>query len=97
MPTFATTYTYAADSDAARDEVRPSHRAFLQQMTEQGRLLVSGPYVGEPAAALLVYAGETADEVRDLVAGDPFVTAGLVDEITVREWTTVSGRLAPHF
>lgn len=97
MPTFATTYRYAADSVAARDEVRPAHRDFLGQLTEQGHLLVSGPFVGEPAEALLVYAGETADAVRALVADDPFVTAGLVDEIIVREWTTVSGRLAEHF
>lgn len=97
MTTFATTYRYAADSDDARDATRPDHRAWLADLTEQGVLVVSGPYVGEPAGALLVLEGASVDAVRTLVQDDPFVRAGLVAEIDVREWTTVSGRLSPQF
>lgn len=96
MPTFATTYRYTDDSDT-RDAVRPDHRAYLGGLTEAGSLLVSGPLSGEPAGALLVFEGDTEQVVRALVDGDPFVQAGLVAEISVREWATVSGRLAPQF
>jgi uncharacterized protein YciI len=97
MSTFATVYTYVADSDSRRDEVRPAHRDYLTTLTDQGRLVVSGPWVGAPAAALLVFAGESADDVRALVDADPFVQAGLVADISIREWTIVSGRLASQF
>ena len=93
MPYFATTYTYVADSDEARDATRPAHREYLAAVNERGGLLLSGPHVGEPAA-LLVFEAETADAARALTAADPFVLEGLVAEITVREWEPVSGRLA---
>lgn len=94
MPFFATTYHYAADSTAARDAVRPAHRDYLAELTQQGRLLVSGPHTGEPAAALLVFEADDEAGARSLADADPFVVEGLVAEISVREWTIVSGRLA---
>lgn len=97
MTTFATTYVYAPDSDAARDATRPAHRAFLADLTEQGVLVISGPYVGDPAGALLVLEGDSVESVRAVMEADPFVAEGLVAEVVVREWTTVSGRLASHF
>src|SRR3954462_3234596 len=97
MTRFATVYTYAADSDSRRDEVRPAHRDYLDGLADQGRLVVAGPWVGAPAAALLVLAGESVDDVRALVDADPFVQAGLVADISIREWTIVSRRLASQF
>ena len=97
MPIFATTYHYADDSTEARDTIRPEHRAYLAELTDAGRLVVSGPYEGEPAGALLVFDATSEDDARRLTEADPFVREGLVAEVTVREWTTVSGRLAPQF
>jgi uncharacterized protein YciI len=94
MPYFATTYTYADDSTEQRDAIRPEHRAYLAELTDAGRLLLSGPYEGEPAGALLVLDAATEADARSLTDADPFVTAGVVVEVSVREWTTVSGRLA---
>jgi uncharacterized protein YciI len=94
MPLFATTYRYAADSTETRDATRPAHRAYLGELTELGNLLLSGPYVGGEDGALLVFEAETADAARTLIDADPFVLEGLVAEITVREWQTVTGRLA---
>lgn len=96
MPFFATTYAYAADSTEQRDTVRPEHRAYLAELTDGGRLVLSGPYEGEPAGALLVFDAATEADARALTDADPFVEAGLVADITMREWTTVSGRLAPQ-
>ncbi|MCW2830732.1 MAG: hypothetical protein JWP31_1424 [Aeromicrobium sp.] len=93
MPYFATTYLYVADSDQARDTVRPAHRDYLGELTEQGRLLLSGPYVGGQPGALLVLDADSEDVVRELTTRDPFVLEGLVEQITVRTWQPVSGRL----
>lgn len=94
MPYFATTYTYIPDSAAARDTTRPAHREYLAQVNERGGLLLSGPYVGDEPAALLVFEAATEEEARTLVEADPFVLEGLVADITMREWQPVSGRLA---
>jgi len=96
MPLFATTYRYAADSSEGRDAVRPTHRAYLGELTESGRLALSGPFVGGEDGALLVFEADSEAAARALTDGDPFVKEGFVTEVTVREWQTVSGWLAQH-
>lgn len=97
MPYFATVYRYT-DDDATRDEVRPSHRDYLRELSEQGRLAVSGPYVGgERGGALLVFVAEDEAAALELSDNDPFMVQGLVEERTVREWQPVSGELRDHF
>lgn len=94
MPYFATTYRYVADSADARDVARPAHRAYLADLTAEGKVLLSGPHVGTEPSALLVFQADSAADVRTLTDQDPFVLEGLVAEITVLEWEPVSGRLA---
>ena len=97
MPYFATVYRYT-DDDARRDEVRPSHRDYLGQLSQQGRLAVSGPYVGgERGGALLVFVADDEAGALELSDHDPFVLEGLVEQRTVRQWQPVSGELADHF
>jgi hypothetical protein len=56
------------------------HRAFLEQEAEAGRLLVSGPFVQARSAqrGLLVFDLEDPDDVAQVLAGDPAVSAGLL-------------------
>ncbi|MCW2752570.1 MAG: hypothetical protein JWR83_3680 [Aeromicrobium sp.] len=97
MSYFATIYRYT-DNDAKRDEVRPTHRAYLAELTGQGRLAVSGRYVDAGrGGALLIFVADSEAEARELSAQDPFVLAGLVEELTVREWQPMSGALADKF
>jgi uncharacterized protein YciI len=97
MPYFATVYRYT-DDDATRDKVRPSHRDYLKELSEQGRLAVSGPYVGgERGGALLVFVADDEAAALELSDNDPFMRQGLVEERTVREWQPVSGELRDHF
>lgn len=87
-------YTYADGSDAARDEHRPAHRAYLRGLHEEGRLRVSGPFDGGgPAGALLVFEGESADEVAALLDDDPFQAAGVIAQRSIRPWEVVIGGL----
>lgn len=102
MATFAVTYSYAPDSEAARLENREGHLAFLEGLHQSGRLLASGRLgaEGEPGA-LLIIAGEDADDsvidgdaiasIAALMDTDPFAQAGLIGSRTIRSWTIVFG------
>lgn len=93
MSFYAVHYAYSSDS-AALDELRPKHREFLRSLADSGSLRASGPYVGREPAALLLFRAESAQAVRDLLAGDPFQGAGLVERTEVSEWNPVIGVFA---
>jgi uncharacterized protein YciI len=91
MPVFAVEYTYTADT-GRRDEVRPTHRAFLRELQESGVLLASGPFAeGDPDGALLVVRADDAVAAARVFDADPFAVAGLVADRRVRGWTQVFG------
>lgn len=92
MPVFAVEYSYDQQAER-RNAVRPAHRAFLAALHEQGRLIASGPLEGGSAALLLVHAADASD-ARDLLEPDPFATAGLLAQVTVRSWSPVIGSLS---
>jgi uncharacterized protein YciI len=93
MATFAVLYRYTDDS-AGRDAVRPTHRAYLSELVEDGFLRVSGPWSGGSPGALLIYVADSAEQVSALTAADPFVREGLVEEYEVRAWDAVLGPLS---
>lgn len=94
MSIYAVTYTYS-DDVALRDAERASHRAYLAGLDE---LVISGPFgADDPAGALLLFRGASADEVRALTAEDPFVKAGVVTDAVVREYLPVLGPLKDAF
>ncbi|MFD6953776.1 hypothetical protein A6A08_05225 [Nocardiopsis sp. TSRI0078] len=98
MAVFAITYTYAADSAAARDEHRPAHREYLDGLSGQGVNLCSGPFGPEEApGALLLFRAGSKEEALALTEKDPFRLQGLVSEVAAREWAPVLGPLAEHF
>jgi uncharacterized protein YciI len=92
MGTYAVTYTYAPDTDAARAAHRPRHKDFLAGLHGSGRLCVSGP-LDDGTGALLVVEGGSAAEVETLLDGDPFRQEGLIAERSVRGWSIVFGGL----
>ena len=89
MALFAVTYEYT-DNPSGRDLHRPEHVAFLSRQHEAGRLLVSGPTDGG-TGALLVFAGDTAQDVEALLDGDPFRREGLIGRRTVSAWKPFFG------
>lgn len=98
MAVFAVTYTYAAGSDAARDEHRPAHRDYLGGLGRQGVNLCSGPLgPAEAPGALLLFRAGSKEEALAYTEQDPFRLRGLVSGVVAREWTPVLGPLAEHF
>nr|WP_184291883.1 YciI family protein [Nocardiopsis algeriensis] len=97
MAVYAVTYVYAEGSAAARDEHRPAHRAYLDELSAKGVNLCSGPFgpEDEPGALLLLRADTRVDAVAH-TEQDPFRRNGLVTDVQVREWTPVLGPLAAH-
>ncbi|MCA4133750.1 YciI family protein [Arthrobacter sp. M4] len=95
MTVFAVEYVYAADSEGARDETRPAHRAWLAGLAEEGKLLTSGPY-GDGAGALLIFKSNDEAELNELLKQDPYAAEGTIAGIRTTEWTPVIGILAPH-
>ena len=91
MPIFAVHYYYSDDSVSARDQHRPAHRAFLDTLTGPVALRASGPYVQDPAGALLILEASSATDVEHALDADPFHVQGLIGRRQVREWTQVKG------
>jgi uncharacterized protein YciI len=65
-----------------------AHRARLQEFAARGVLLLAGPLDDPPSGdALAVFT--TREAAEEFVAGDPFVTGGVVARWTVRPWHEV--------
>lgn len=93
MKYFAVSYTYSSDADAVA-AVRPKHREFLASLAD-GPLVASGPFVGtEVDSALLLFTGESAEEIVELLDNDPFWHASLIVGRTVTQWNPVIGIFA---
>lgn len=95
MSVFAVEYVYGAESAADRDEHRPTHREWLNELVGQGKLLASGPFVDNAGALLLFVAGSEA-ELNDLLKQDPFAAAGVISAVKTTQWNPVIGVFAEH-
>jgi uncharacterized protein len=93
MAIFAVQYTYSEDTDAL-DEHRPSHRAFLTGLADEGVVLLSGPMARQtdgPGAALILLTGEAQEPLLELLREDPFQQLGLVEHVHIDRWDPVIG------
>jgi hypothetical protein len=83
----------AQDSLEARLAARPAHLKRLKALVEEGRLLVAGPNPAidseNPGAAgftgsLIVAEFESLEDAREWANADPFVAAGVYEEVEVK-------------
>jgi uncharacterized protein len=95
MSVFAVEYVYGAESAASRDEHRPAHREWLNQLVSKGSVLASGPFA-DNAGALLLFVADSESELSDLLKQDPFATAGVISAVKSTQWNPVIGVLAEH-
>jgi uncharacterized protein YciI len=89
MAFYAVTYTYDA-SEESLDAIRPTHRAYLGGLLNDGVLLASGPMVNSNGA-LLLFTGDSVEQIAQLLNSDPFEIAGFIGERTITEWNPVFG------
>ena len=88
----------AANSLPDRLRERPAHLARLQQLQEQGRLLLAGPHPAidceDPGEAgfsgsLIVAGFDSLAEARRWADADPYVAAGVYARVTVKPFRRV--------
>jgi uncharacterized protein YciI len=92
MSVFVVTYGYSAD-EIELNQIRPTHRLWLQEQLESGNLLASGPMIDRPAA-LLVWKSSSIEELNTLLDQDPFEIAGVIGERTIEAWNPIFGPFA---
>ncbi|GAA2060164.1 YciI family protein [Leifsonia soli] len=87
---FAVSY-YDADPDAGPEhfqrlvETYPRHRAYLDEFATGGDVLMIGTF-GDPATQGSMAIFRSRDAAERFIAGDPFVTEGLVFRIRIQDW-----------
>lgn len=88
----------ADDSLERRMTVRPEHLARLEALRDTGRLLLAGPFPAidtpDPGPAgftgsLIVAEFPSLDDARAWANADPYVTAGVFKEVSVRPFKRV--------
>ncbi len=89
MSVYVVTYSYSADP-IELNQIRPSHREWLAEQLEAGRLLASGPMTDRPAG-LLIWQAASIEELNDLLNQDPFELAGMIAERSIEQWNPVFG------
>lgn len=81
-----------------RKLARPAHLTRLQQLNDEGRLLVAGPHPAidnnDPGEAgftgsLVIAEFESLEQAQSWAAADPYVTAGIYAKIVVKPFKKV--------
>lgn len=81
-----------------RKEARPAHVARLEELRDQGRLLVAGPHPAldteDPGDAgftgsLVIAEFETLEDARLWADADPYVAAGVYAKVSVKPYKVV--------
>ncbi|RDI99020.1 hypothetical protein DVT68_11045 [Dyella solisilvae] len=80
-------YEAAPDGIAKAVELGPAHAARLREFHARGVLLLAGPYADPTHGALGIFTSREAAE--EFVEGDPFVTGGVVGNVTLKDWREV--------
>ena len=70
------------------------HVLYLKGLIKQGKLIASGPLKGTPLrAGFLVFQADSEEEVKQLVAADPFSRENLIVALRIEEWDPLFGLL----
>ncbi|WP_447734379.1 YciI family protein [Rhodanobacter soli] len=86
------------ESLAARKSARPAHMARLQQLHDEGRMLLAGPFPAVDAedpgpagfsGSLIVAEFASLAEAEAWASADPYLAAGVYRETTVKPFRKV--------
>jgi uncharacterized protein YciI len=88
---FVLTYAYVPDVLERRAPFRADHLAHAREQQAAGKLLLAGAFDPPTDGAMFVFKGESAAEIEDFVARDPYVRNGVVTGHRIRPWNVVVG------
>ena len=83
------------EDEERRLETRPVHRDYLRSLLDAGKLAMSGPWADD-TGALIIYDAETMAEAERILDGDPYRSAGVIANATLREWRVVMRAPTPN-
>jgi len=90
---FVAACTDKPDSLQLRLDARPAHLAHLNGLG--GKVRAAGALLAADqktiVGSLLIFEGESVEEIRELVAQDPFAKVGLFDSVDVKPWRQAIG------
>ncbi|SFS86835.1 YciI family protein [Saccharopolyspora flava] len=89
MARFVVELVYGPDEEK-RLAVRPEHREYSRGLADKGVLLAGGPYTDGEGAQLIYEVADEA-ELNEVLAADPYTTAGVIASTTIRQWEVVTG------
>ena len=78
-------YEYVSDMAERREPHRAAHLEVLEAEREAGYVPVAGAF-DPPTGAAIVFRGVDRPHVEAYVAGDPYMTAGLITSWRVEHW-----------
>lgn len=81
-----TTFT----SQEARQAHRAPHRKHLNAQAEAGKLIMAGPFADE-SGGMIIFDADSEDEVREIMAADPFSTENVFATVEIKPVTIVAG------
>lgn len=84
-------YRLGPDYMERRPGFRAEHLALAWAAAERGELVLGGAVDDPLDTAMLLFRGETPQVAEDFARADPYVTNGLVNRWSVRQWITVVG------
>jgi uncharacterized protein YciI len=90
MGHFALFYDYVPNIVERRAPHRPAHLELYRRWQGEGRLVMGGAIGDPPHGALIVFDVDSATEVEEFAAADPYVLNGLVTGRRVEPWAVVS-------
>ena len=98
MRLYVIEYRYRPDLKFLVEDMRPAHRTYLRDLQAQGRLITSG-FLKDATfdGAMLVVHADTAEDAIALLDEDPFVEAGVVQDVIARQWIPTLGPDAADF
>jgi len=74
-----------------RQQNRERHLEYLRGLAAEGVLVAAGPWT-EGLGSLTVYDVPSVERARELVEADPYLTNGVTEILTLREWNPVVRR-----
>lgn len=84
---FAAIIEYLQDAEKV-NALRPTHRQYLLELKDRGRLAATGPFT-DGSGALIIYEAADRDEAERLLQGDPFSKNGVFVSYVLRPWNPV--------
>ena len=82
---------------AAVQRLRPTHRAYMDDLAARGQLIAGGPFI-DGTGALFIYEAPSLEAAQAIVAADPYTKDGAFARTELKVWEVVKAQptlLAP--